>query len=74
MPSIALVWDGKLRFYFEKIGHGERCMTVDADPDEVIKRLDRAETEGYDRRMIEDQKKYAANLLYKAILGAKCFG
>ena len=42
-------------------------MTVDADPDEVIKRLDRAETEGYDRRMIEDQKKYADNLLYKAI-------
>lgn len=67
VPSIALVWDGKLRFYFEKIGHGERCMTVDADPDEVIKRLDRAETEGYDRRMIEDQKKYADNLLYKAI-------
>ena len=58
VPSIALVWDGKLRFYFEKIGHGERCMTVDADPDEVIKRLDRAETEGYDRRMIEDRKKW----------------
>ncbi|MGN0203215.1 MAG: polysaccharide pyruvyl transferase family protein [Coprococcus sp.] len=67
IPTVAMVWDNKLRFYFEKIGHGERCMTVDSDPEEVLMRLERAEAEGYDRRIIEEQKQYADNLLYQAI-------
>lgn len=67
VPSIALVWDLKLRFYFEKIGHCERCMTIKQDPKEVILRLDRAEKEGYDRSLIEKQKRYADNLLNQAI-------
>lgn len=67
VPSIAVVWDDKLKFYFRKIGHEERCITVDTDSLEVIRRLDRAEAEGYDREMIEEQKKYADHLLYQAI-------
>ena len=67
IPTVAMVWDNKLRFYFEKIGHGERCMTVDSDPEAVLARLERAEAEGYDRKIIEEQKRYADNLLYRAI-------
>ena len=71
VPSIALVWDQKLRFYFEKIGHGERCMTIKQDSKEVISRLHRAEEEGYDRSLIERQKRYADNLLYLRFLGVQ---
>ncbi|MGN0357058.1 MAG: polysaccharide pyruvyl transferase family protein [Blautia sp.] len=67
VPSIALVWDQKLRFYFEKIGHGERCLTIKQNPKEILFRLERAEKEGYDRSLIEEQKLYADNLLYRAI-------
>lgn len=67
VPSIALVWDEKLRFYFEKIGHSERCLTIEHDPNEIISCLKKAEKEGYDRKQIEEQKKYADQLLYNAI-------
>ncbi|MGN0314563.1 MAG: polysaccharide pyruvyl transferase family protein [Fusicatenibacter sp.] len=67
VPSIALVWDQKLRIYFQKIGHGERCMTVKAGPEKVIAQLEKAEMEGYDRSMIEAQKQYADQMLYSAI-------
>ena len=42
-------------------------MTVDSDPEAVLARLERAEAEGYDRKIIEEQKRYADNLLYRAI-------
>lgn len=67
IPTVALVWDNKLRFFFEKIGHKERCITVDATPEEVLMRLDKAEAESYDRRIIEEQRCYADTLLCKAI-------
>lgn len=67
VPSVALVWDQKLRLYFEKIGYGERCMTVDVKPGEVMSCLEKAEHEGYDRKLIEEQKQYADHLLYQAI-------
>lgn len=67
IPTVAMVWDNKLRFYFEKIGHGERCMTIDRDPEEVLMCLEKAESEGYDRKIIEEQKQYADHLLYQAI-------
>lgn len=67
IPTVALVWDNKLRFFFEKIGHGERCMTIDINPEEVWMRLERSEKDGYDRRVIEQQRQYADNLLYHVI-------
>lgn len=67
IPSVAMVWDNKLKFFFEKLGHGERCCTVRESPDAVLAKLERAEQEEYDRRLIEDQKHFADRLLYEAI-------
>ena len=42
-------------------------MTVEADPDYVIKQLLRAENEGCDRNLIQEQKQFADKLLCQAI-------
>ena len=46
VPSISLVWDGKVRQFFENMNCPERCMTIDASPDRVISALLRAQQEG----------------------------
>lgn len=67
IPSVAMVWDQKLNFFFEKIGHEERCCTVWESPNVVLEKLARAEREGYDRKLLQEQKQYADSLLYQAI-------
>lgn len=67
VPSVAVVWDGKLNFFFDKIGHPERCTTIRTKPDKILEILNNAETEGYNRLLIEEQRQYAANLLCEAI-------
>ena len=46
VPSVALVWDQKVRQFFGNLGCPERCMTVDASPRQVIDALRKAEAEG----------------------------
>lgn len=67
IPSVAVVWDGKVRFFFEKIGHPERCCTLRDKPSKVLDKLATAEREGYDRKMIDEQKRYSEEWLMKAI-------
>lgn len=68
IPSVALVWDDKLPRFFEKIGHPERCFSVDAKAEDVLRALERAEQEGYDRSLIEQQAAASARQLTDAIL------
>lgn len=70
IPSVALVWDGKLNFFFEKIGHPERCCTPKDSPEKVLAALDRAREEGYDQKLLEEQKQFADRLLYRAVCEA----
>lgn len=67
IPSVAIVWDHKLRFFFDKIGHGERCCTVFDRPSAVLKRLEAAEREGYPPELIQRQKHCSDQMLYQAI-------
>lgn len=67
IPSVAVVWDDKLRFFFESIGHPERCVTVRSRPKAVLERLQQAEMEGYDRLELQRQKSIAGRLLFDAI-------
>lgn len=67
IPSVAMVWDNKLNFFFDKIGHAERCCTVRESADTVLAKLACAEREGYDRQQLEEQKHYADRLLYQSI-------
>lgn len=67
IPSVAMVWDNKLNFFFNKIGHSERCCTVREHAGTVLAKLTCAEQEGYDRRQLEEQKRYADQLLVQSI-------
>ena len=67
IPGIAVVWDKKVRFFYERIGHPERCITVQNTGDQVIARLKRAEAEGVDMKKIEQQKYDARRILLDAI-------
>lgn len=67
IPSVGVVWDDKLRFFFQKTGHEERCCTVSDKPETVLKKLQFAEKEGYDRLLLEKQKHDSVNLLFDTI-------
>lgn len=49
IPTVAVVWDEKLPFFFEKIGCPGRCVTVNSDAAQVLSALEQAQTGGYDR-------------------------
>lgn len=68
IPSVALVWDDKLRFFFEKSGHPERCFSVNSDAKAVLEGLDRAMWEGYDRKLLNEQREESSQMLIDAIL------
>lgn len=70
VPSVAMVWDGKLPFFFGKIGHPERCFRVDSDPLAVLEGLARAEREGLDRALLESQASFAEEQLVRAMTEA----
>lgn len=67
VPSVAVVWDDKLNFFFEKIGHPERCVYVTDAPEQVLIRLRQAMREGCPRDLLEKQKQYAGRLLLRAV-------
>ena len=67
IPSVAVVWDDKVRSFFEKIGHPERCCTIHSSPIEVLDKLAVAEMEGFDRALIQEQSALSEKWLIDAI-------
>ncbi len=67
IPSVAIVWSEKLPFFFEKIGHRERCLSVNDAPETVLSALAQAEAEGYDQNRIREQVIFAENQLIRAV-------
>lgn len=63
VPSVAIVWDDKLRFFFRHLKHEERCMRIDDSAEKIMDALITAQKEGYDFELIEKQKKFARKLL-----------
>ncbi len=56
IPGAAIVWDEKLSFFYDKIGHPERCLTVQSKPEIVWKTLMLAEKQGIDSIEIDRQR------------------
>ncbi len=54
IPSVALVWDEKLRGFFESLGCPERCFPVNTPAKEILAGLDTAAREGYSRALLEE--------------------
>ncbi len=67
IPSLAIVWDDKVRAFFRKIGYPERCFAVSAKAEDILEELKKAEREGIDQNVISIQKNAAASLLYQYI-------
>ena len=65
IPGAALVWDDKVRKFFDKMGIPEQCFTVDADAEAVIAALEQAEPANRER--ICAQRETAGKLLFSAV-------
>lgn len=67
IPAVSIVWDDKLRFFYRKIHHEERCRSIEDTPKTILDTLSRAVKEGYDRVLIEEQKIFSRELLVSRI-------
>lgn len=67
IPSIALIWDEKLKFFFKKINHEERCLNALTSSKKVVDLLIEIEYEKEDSELKEVQKGYLKELLYTNI-------
>lgn len=65
IPSVAVVWDEKVRFFFRALGHPERCVCVRTGAKKVLARLTAAENEGCPS--VENQKINAMAVLLTAM-------
>lgn len=67
IPTAAVVWDDKLRAFFDGLGCGERCITVDTPAEQAVSVLERATAEGYDTARIDRLSLDAERLLLSAL-------
>lgn len=67
IPSVAIVWDEKLRYFFDKLGHPERCLSVTAAPAAVLALLAEAEATGYRDSDLPRQKTESMEILFHAM-------
>lgn len=67
IPSVAVVWDDKVRGFFGKIGHPERCCTLLDGPEKILNKLEKARQQGVDCKLIAEQSRSSAKWLKKAI-------
>ncbi|MGN0334581.1 MAG: polysaccharide pyruvyl transferase family protein [Lachnospiraceae bacterium] len=72
IPAVAIVWDKKLRFFYQHLGHEERCKTIESSPAEVIDALEAAKSEKYDFELIQKQKETSERLLTEAVRKEVC--
>jgi len=67
IPSIAIVWDNKVRFFFDDIGFIERCKTINDDSKEIVDSLLESLKRPYDNNLRSKQKLHSLNVLINAI-------
>lgn len=67
IPSVALLWDDKLKFYFEMMGQPQSCLTVDASPDRVLRTLAQAKAAPLDRQRLLNAREQSARQLFDAL-------
>ena len=66
IPAVAVVWDQKLPAFYAKLGCPERCHGVDAPAEAVLNSLMKARQQGYDRALVEAQRREAEAMLLRA--------
>lgn len=69
IPSIAIVWDDKVEFFFEKIGYTDRCKKIEDNSTEIVNTLINAQQKPYESNLRVKQKKQSLDILVKSIEG-----
>lgn len=67
IPAVAIMWDEKLKFFYENIGCPERCRTINDSGEVIGEVLQNAIEEGYDDTRIGEQKQFSKRLLLDSI-------
>ena len=67
IPTAAMVWDDKVRLFFQSIGHEERCKTIYDSPDAVLDALAQAREVPYDQELLHAMRETSIQQLLGAI-------
>lgn len=67
IPTAALVWDHKLRYFYADCGCPNRSFSVNAKAGDILDGLDTASSEGYDRCRLERQASESLQWLLDAV-------
>lgn len=67
VPSVAIVWDDKVDFFFESIQREDRLFYYDSKAEDVLRKLFEAENEGYDTELVQAQKNICQDSLVAQI-------
>lgn len=63
VPSVAIVWDHKVDFFFESIQSTDRLFHYESQASDVLEKLFEAERDGYNTELIQVQKENCRELL-----------
>lgn len=67
IPSVAIVWDRKLRQFFRRAGASDRCFTFRDGPKDVLSALKDAQQTGWDQNRIMEMREESLSILLKQI-------
>lgn len=67
IPSVGFEWNEKIRSFFKNIHKEDRCFKINSNKEKVVNKLIVAQEEGYDKDIIENQKKYLKEKLINQI-------
>lgn len=67
IPTVGIAWDDKVRFFFQSIGHEERCKTLDDAPDGVLDGLAQAIEDPCDRKLLHSLRETSRQQLWNAM-------
>lgn len=68
IPSLAIVWDEKVKGFFKNINHDENCFLLN---DDVVNKLDVLTYKERDKQCLEQQKKELKEILIQSINDSK---
>lgn len=72
IPSVAIVWDRKLRQFFQKSAVPDRCFTFQDRPKDVLSALEDAEQTGWNQKRILEMREKSLDLLLEQIQDVHC--
>lgn len=69
IPSVAFVWDDKIRCFFRMMGCPERALAIGTDPEKTMRIFHAALSEGWNRELILSRRQESAEMLLNALNG-----